>query len=159
VLNQRWAIAVVMFLRALVAFIALPGIVAFAIPISWLVLTSRTELAQPLGLVPLLAGCVGLLWCVRDFYVFGKGTLAPWSPPRHLVTAGLYRYSRNPMYVSVLLIVLGWAVSFDVRGLYWYALFVAIAFHLRVVLGEEPWLASTHGASWDDYAKRVRRWL
>jgi protein-S-isoprenylcysteine O-methyltransferase Ste14 len=148
-----------MFLRALVAFIALPGIVAFAIPISWLVSTSRTELAQPLGLVPLLAGCVGLLWCVRDFYVFGKGTLAPWSPPRHLVTAGLYRYSRNPMYVSVLLIVLGWAVSFDVRGLYWYALFVAIAFHLRVVLGEEPWLASTHGASWDDYAKRVRRWL
>jgi protein-S-isoprenylcysteine O-methyltransferase Ste14 len=159
VLNQRWAIAVVMFLRALFAFIALPGIVAFAIPISWLVSTSRTELAQPLGLVPLLAGCVGLLWCVRDFYVFGKGTLAPWSPPRHLVTAGLYRYSRNPMYVSVLLIVLGWAVSFDVRGLYWYALFVAIAFHLRVVLGEEPWLASTHGASWDDYAKRVRRWL
>ena len=158
-LNQRWAIAVVMFLRALFAFIALPGIVAFAIPISWLVSTSRTELAQPLGLVPLLAGCVGLLWCVRDFYVFGKGTLAPWSPPRHLVTAGLYRYSRNPMYVSVLLIVLGWAVSFDVRGLYWYALFVAIAFHLRVVLGEEPWLASTHGASWDDYAKRVRRWL
>ena len=158
-LNQRWAMAVVMFLRALFAFIALPGIVAFAIPISWLVSTSRTELAQPLGLVPLLAGCVGLLWCVRDFYVFGKGTLAPWSPPRHLVTAGLYRYSRNPMYVSVLLIVLGWAVSFDVRGLYWYALFMAIAFHLRVVLGEEPWLASTHGASWDDYAKRVRRWL
>jgi protein-S-isoprenylcysteine O-methyltransferase Ste14 len=148
-----------MFLRALVAFLALPGIVAFAIPISWLVSTSRTELAQPLGLVPLLAGCVGLLWCVRDFYVFGKGTLAPWSPPRHLVTAGLYRYSRNPMYVSVLLIVLGWAVSFDVRGLYWYALFVAIAFHLRVVLGEEPWLASTHGAGWDDYAKRVRRWF
>ena len=148
-----------MFLRALFAFLALPGIVAFAIPISWLVSTSRTGLAQPLGLVPLLAGCVGLLWCVRDFYVFGKGTLAPWSPPRHLVTAGLYRYSRNPMYVSVLLIVLGWAVSFDVRGLYWYALFVAIAFHLRVVLGEEPWLASTHGASWDDYAKRVRRWL
>ena len=148
-----------MYLRALFAFIALPGIVAFAIPISWLVSTSRTELAQPLGLVPLLAGCVGLLWCVRDFYVFGKGTLAPWSPPRHLVTAGLYRYSRNPLYVSVLLIVLGWAVSFDVRGLYWYGLFMAIAVHLRVVLGEEPWLASTHGASWDDYAKRVRRWL
>ena len=148
-----------MFLRALFAFIALPGIVAFAIPISWLVSTSRTELAQPLGLVPLLAGCVGLLWCVRDFYVFGKGTLAPWSPPRHLVTAGLYRYSRNPMYVSVLLIVLGWAVSFDVRGLYWYALFMAIAFHLRVVLGEEPWLARTHGDAWDRYRAAVPRWL
>jgi protein-S-isoprenylcysteine O-methyltransferase Ste14 len=148
-----------MFLRALFAFLALPGVVAFAIPIYWLVSTSQTELVQPLGLLPLLIGCAGLLWCVRDFYVFGKGTLAPWSPPQHLVTAGLYRYSRNPMYVSVLLIVFGWAVSFGVRGLYWYAIFVAVAFHLRVVLGEEPWLARTHGAGWDDYTRRVRRWL
>jgi len=43
--------------------------------------------------------------------------------------------------------------------LYWYTILVAIAFHLRVVLGEEPWLARTHGATWDDYTKRVRRWL
>jgi protein-S-isoprenylcysteine O-methyltransferase Ste14 len=148
-----------MFLRALFAFLALPGIVAFAIPIYWLASASRTELVYPLGLLPLVGGCVGLLWCVRDFYVFGKGTLAPWSPPQDLVTAGLYRYSRNPMYVSVLLILLGWAVSFGVRGLYWYTIFVAIAFHLRVVLGEEPWLARTHGATWDDYRRRVRRWL
>lgn len=148
-----------MFARALFAFLALPGIVAFAVPIWWLVSTSHTELAQPLGLLPLLAGCAGLLWCVRDFYVYGEGTLAPWSPPRHLVVAGLYRYSRNPMYVSVLLILLGWASSFDVRGVYGYAIMVALAFHLRVVLGEEPWLARTHGAAWDDYVRRVRRWL
>lgn len=148
-----------MFIRALLAFVALPGIVAFAIPVWWIVSTSRTAVVQPLGLLPLLVGCAGLLWCVRDFYVFGKGTLAPWSPPQHLVTAGLYRYSRNPMYVSVLLIVLGWAISFAVPGLYWYALGVGVAFHVRVVLGEEPWLAQTHGAAWADYIRRVRRWL
>ena len=148
-----------MFLRALFAFLALPGIVAFAIPIYWLVSAPGSRFVQPLGLLPLLVGCAGLLWCVRDFYVFGKGTLAPWSPPQHLVTAGLYRYSRNPMYVSVLLILLGWAISFGVRGLYGYAIVIAIAFHLRVVLAEEPWLARTHGAGWDDYARRVRRWL
>ena len=148
-----------MFVRALFAFLALPGIVAFAVPIWWLASTSRTELAQPLGLLLLLVGCAGLLWCVRDFYVFGKGTLAPWSPPQHLVVAGLYRYSRNPMYVSVLLILLGWAVTFDVPGLYGCAICVAIAFHLRVVFAEEPWLARTHGAAWDDYVRRVRRWL
>jgi protein-S-isoprenylcysteine O-methyltransferase Ste14 len=147
------------FLRALFAFLALPGIVAFAVPISWLLATSRTDIVQPLGLLPLVSGIAGLLWCVRDFYAFGKGTLAPWSPPQHLVTAGLYRHSRNPMYVSVLLILLGWALSFGVRGLYWYALLVAIAFHVRVVVGEEPWLARTHGSTWDDYTKRVRRWL
>jgi len=148
-----------MFLRALFAFLALPGIVAFAIPIYWLISASRTELVQPLGLLPLLLGCAGLLWCVRNFYVFGKGTLAPWSPPKHLVTAGLYRYSRNPMYVSVLLIMLGWSVSFSVRGLYGYTIFMAVAFHLRVVLAEEPYLARTHGTEWDDYMRRVRRWL
>ena len=148
-----------MFLRALLAFLALPGIVAFAIPVYWLISTSRTDLMQPLGLLPLLLGCAGLLWCVRDFYVFGKGTLAPWSPPERLVTAGLYRYSRNPMYVSVLLILLGWAVSFGAPGLYWYTLFVGIAFHVRVVVAEEPWLRLTHDAAWDDYVRRVRRWL
>jgi len=148
-----------MFLRALLAFLALPGIVAFAIPIYWLIATSRTDLVQPLGLLPLLLGCAGLLWCVRDFYVFGKGTLAPWSPPERLVTAGLYRYSRNPMYVAVVLILLGWAVSFGARGLYWYTLVVGIAFHVRVVVGEEPWLRRTHDAAWDEYARRVRRWL
>ena len=148
-----------MFLRALLAFLALPGIVAFAIPLYWLISTSRTDLVQPLGLLPLLLGCAGLLWCVRDFYVFGKGTLAPWSPPERLVTAGLYRYSRNPMYVSVLLILLGWAVAFGARGLYWYTLVVGIAFHVRVVMAEEPWLRRTHGAAWDDYVRRVRRWL
>ena len=148
-----------MFLRALLAFLALPGIVAFAIPIYWLISTSGTDLVKPLGLLPLLLGCAGLLWCVRDFYVFGKGTLAPWSPPQRLVTVGLYRYSRNPMYVSVVLILLGWAVSFGVRGLYWYTLFVGIAFHVRVVIAEEPWLRRTHCAAWDDYVRRVRRWL
>jgi protein-S-isoprenylcysteine O-methyltransferase Ste14 len=148
-----------MFLRALLAFFALPGVVAFAIPIYWLVAAERTDLEQPLGLLPLLAGCAGLLWCVRDFYVFGKGTLAPWSPPQHLVTAGLYRYSRNPIYLSVLLIQLGWAVSFNVPGLYAYVILMSIGFHLRVVLAEEPWLAHTHGEQWDDYRRRVRRWV
>jgi protein-S-isoprenylcysteine O-methyltransferase Ste14 len=149
----------VLFARALFAFLALPGIVAFGAPIAWLVSRSYTTLVHPLGLIPLLLGCIGLLWCVRDFYVFGKGTLAPWSPPQNLVVAGLYRYSRNPMYVSVLLILLGWAISFGFRGLLWYAIVTAIAFQLRVVLAEEPWLASKHGAAWDDYKGRVRRWL
>lgn len=131
-----------MFARALLAFLALPGVVAFAVPVSWLLIARHTGLVQPLGLVLLVPGCLGLVWCVRDFYVMGKGTLAPWSPPANLVIVGLYRYTRNPMYVAVMLILVGWSVSFGLRGLYVYAAFVAIAFHLRVVLGEEPWLAS-----------------
>ena len=147
-----------MLARALLAFVACPGIVAIAIPVIWLLATSQ-QLVQPLGLLPLAVGFVALLWCVRDFYVSGKGTLAPWAPPRNLVVVGLYRYTRNPMYVAVTLVLVGWAWSFASSGLLIYALVVAIAFHLRVVLGEEPWLARTHGIEWEQYAKHVPRWF
>lgn len=63
------------------------------------------------------------------------------------------------MYVSVTLILTGWALAFGHRGLWIYAAVVAVAFHLRVVFAEEPWLARKHGASWDGYASRVRRWF
>lgn len=148
-----------MFARAVLAFLLLPGVFAFAIPVAWLLAAGRDQLVRPLGLVPLVVGCFALLWCVRDFYVRGKGTLAPWSPPAQLVVAGLYRYTRNPMYVAVTLIILGWALSFALAGLYVYAAVVALAFHLRVVLSEEPWLSRTHGARWQEYARRVPRWF
>jgi len=148
-----------MWWRALLAFLALPGVVAFAVPACWLVASHRTQLVQPLGLLPGMLGVTGLLWCVRDFHVSGRGTLAPWAPPQRLVVVGLYRFSRNPMYVAVLLILVGWASSFGSAGLGVYAGCVAIAFHLRVVFGEEPWLARTHGQAWADYARRVRRWF
>jgi hypothetical protein len=99
------------------------------------------------------------LWCVREFYVRGKGTLAPWDPPRHLVASGLYRFSRNPMYVSVSLILLGWAMGFRSAGLLLYALAVMVAFHLRVIFHEEPYLARTHRDEWHRYSVRVPRWL
>lgn len=148
-----------MFTRSAIAFLALPGMVAFVIPAAWLWFTEHSQLAQPLGLFLLAFGLIALLWCVRDFYVSGKGTLAPWAPPEKLVTVGLYRYSRNPMYVSVALLLLGWGVSFGSTGLLVYALMVVIAFHLRVVFGEEPWLSRTHGEQWQHYAARVPRWF
>lgn len=148
-----------MFTRALIAFLAMPGMVALVIPAAWLWYTSHLKLVEPFGLVPLVLGLVALLWCVRDFYVSGKGTLAPWAPPATLVVVGLYRCCRNPMYVAVVLMLLGWAVAFASMGLLIYALVVAVAFHLRVVLGEEPWLARTHGTEWEEYASRVPRWF
>jgi protein-S-isoprenylcysteine O-methyltransferase Ste14 len=148
-----------MFIQALLAFAALPGVVAIAVPVAWLWASSHTKLVQPLGLVLLLAGFLALLWCVRDFYRSGKGTLAPWSPPTRLVIVGLYRYTRNPMYVAVTLVLLGWALSFSVPGLFVYAAVAAIAFHLRVVLGEEPWLGRTYETQWEHYSNRVPRWF
>jgi protein-S-isoprenylcysteine O-methyltransferase Ste14 len=149
-----------MFLCALIAFLVLPGIVAIALPAVF----AAAELRAGghfffVGLLPLIAGFALLLWCVRDFYVSGKGTLAPWSPPEHLVIVGLYRYSRNPMYIAVTLMLAGWALCFLSRTLAIYTGTVMLGFHLRVLFGEEPWLARTHGAAWEEYKSRVPRWL
>jgi protein-S-isoprenylcysteine O-methyltransferase Ste14 len=147
-----------LFLRSVISFLALPGIVAFLVPA--LLLGPRdTRLLHGEGVVVFLVGAFVLLWCVRDFYVAGKGTLAPWDPPRHLVNVGLYRFSRNPMYVGVLLILSGWTLAFRSRSLLIYAIAVAILFHLRVLLYEEPWLARTFPQEWPIYKSRVPRWL
>jgi protein-S-isoprenylcysteine O-methyltransferase Ste14 len=111
------------------------------------------------GLVVLAIGLLLLLWCVRDFYVAGRGTLAPWSPPERLVQVGLYRRSRNPMYVAVLLMLVGWALTYRTAALWTYAAVIAVLFHLRVLLHEEPFLARTHGSAWTDYKASVPRWL
>jgi len=148
-----------MFLRAIAAFLVLPGTVAFLVPLFVIHPDLNWSSFSPLGVLPLGVGIILLLWCVRDFYVAGKGTLAPWAPPRNLVVVGLYRYSRNPMYVGVILILLGWAIGFRSRPLWIYAFVVAVGFHLRVVLNEEPFLSRTHDEAWARYRASVPRWL
>ena len=107
----------------------------------------------------LVLGFVALLWCVRDFFVSGTGTLAPWAPPTRLVVVGLYRSSRNPMYVAIAFMLAGWALSLASRSLLIYTIVVAVAFHLRVVLAEESWLSRKHGSEWEQYKRRVPRWM
>jgi protein-S-isoprenylcysteine O-methyltransferase Ste14 len=148
-----------MLMRAVIAFLVLPGLVAFGVPALWLWFQGSLEPVYKGGALVVLVGVFGLAWCVRDFYVSGKGTLAPWSPPSELVVVGLYRYSRNPMYIAVLVIVLGWSMLFASVALLGYCMAIALGFHLRVVRGEEPWLARTHGARWEQYRRQVPRWI
>jgi protein-S-isoprenylcysteine O-methyltransferase Ste14 len=148
----------VLFLRALVSFLALPGIVAFVVP-AWLASARAGRPGHFIGVAPFAAGAALLMSCVREFYVAGKGTLAPWDPPRRLVVSGPYQVSRNPMYIGVSLILIGWAVGLGLPSLWYYAAVVMVAFHLRVVLGEEPWQARTFGEEWERYKARVPRWL
>jgi protein-S-isoprenylcysteine O-methyltransferase Ste14 len=147
-----------LFARALVAFIALPGVVAFLVPLL-VFRPATTAFTNWWGVAPLGVGIVVLLASVREFYVAGRGTLAPWAPPTALVATGLYSRSRNPMYVAVFLILSGWAIGFRSWPLALYAVAVLVAFHLRVVLHEEPWLARTFGVAWMRYRARVSRWL
>ena len=112
----RWKLRI-MFRRALLAFLALPGIVAFVVPLLIASADASNRSVSTSGVPVVLTGILLLLWCVRDFFVIGKGTLAPWDPPKRLVMVGLYRHVRNPMYVSVVVLVTGWALVFTSRQL------------------------------------------
>jgi protein-S-isoprenylcysteine O-methyltransferase Ste14 len=148
----------VLFLRALISFLVLPGTVAGVIP-AWIVSTDRGRgQGLTLGAVPIAIGVLMLLWCVRDFYMSGRRTLAPWDPPKRLVIVGLYRFTRNPMYVGISLLLGGWSLLAASPLLAGYTVIMAIAFHLRVVLYEEPWLRKQFGEEWARYATAVARW-
>ena len=112
------------------------------------------------GVLPLLAGiCVGL-HCVFAFAWIGRGTPAPFDPPRRLVVRGLYRYVRNPMYWGAFLILAGQWVLFG--GGWPAAVFTAVfaaCSHLFVCFYEEPALRRRFGADYDEYSRAVPRWI
>ena len=147
-----------LFARAALALLALPGTIAFLIPLL-LMWRSSQPFDAFLGMFPLTFGTALVLWCVREFYVVGKGTLAPWEPPRELVVSGPYRVSRNPSYIGVALILIGWTLAFRSPLLLLYALIVVYGFHLRIVIGEEPSLARRFGEEWESYRSHVPRWI
>ena len=148
-----------MFIRALLSFLILPGVIAGAIP--GLIVTRESHRSNPsaFGLPVLSLGIFLLIYCVRDFFVAGKGTLAPWDPPKHLVTVGLYRAVRNPMYVAVLTTIVGWSLTTGSLWLTWYALLMALIFHLRVISFEEPVLKRQFGDEWRSYSAKIPRWI
>lgn len=148
-----------MVLRALFAFLALPGVVAFLLPPIIASLDPWQGSGWPWSYAVFATGLVVLLWCVRDFFVSGQGTLAPWDPPKRLVVVGLYRHVRNPMYLGVLLLVLGWALLLGSPAVGVYALVLAAVFHIRVLVHEEPWLLRQFSSDWIAYASSVRRWI
>lgn len=97
-------------------------------------------------------------WCAWDFTFTGKGTPSPTHPPQQLVVKGLYRYTRNPMYVGIAVILSGEAWLFRSLNLLIYAVIVALAFHLRVVYYEEPVLRKSFGVDFEKYCQAVSRW-
>jgi len=143
----------------LLAFFLLPGLAAILAPPVIAALDPWRCAVWYLGLPIMIAGAVVLLWCVRDFHAAGKGTLAPWDPPRHLVVVGLYRHVRNPMYIGVIFLVMGWALTLASPLLAAYTVLLGISFHLRVIRQEEPGLSSAFGESGSVYADAVSRWL
>ena len=114
--------------------------------------------AQVTGAIVGAGGFVLALWCILTFVVIGRGTPAPFDPPRRLVDAGPYRFVRNPMYVGSALVLAGAALFYRSWALVGYCAIYVLVMHLFVVLYEEPTLRSTFGAPYVGYCERVGRW-
>lgn len=151
-----------LLLRSVLFTILLPGTVAGYVPFRLILRGQDWPRWGPLQVVALLPAVLGLsilFRCIWDFARTGRGTLAPVDPPTTLVVKGLYRYVRNPMYVGVLTLLLGEALFFRSLALLEYAGFCWAAFHVFVLLYEEPALQHRFGASYDDYRRSVGRWM
>jgi protein-S-isoprenylcysteine O-methyltransferase Ste14 len=139
-----------------------PGIVVGLIP-WWL--TSGWTAGSPIlalqivGWLLIAAGVGALLWAFGQFVVEGLGTPAPTAPTRALVIGGLYRYVRNPMYVSVLTAIIGEALVLGRWNLLVYAVIVWILPALFVRFYEEPTLLRTYGEAYAEYRRNVPAWI
>ena len=99
------------------------------------------------------------LRAVWDFAVLGKGTPAPIDAPKRLVVQGIYRYTRNPLYISMLTVIAAWAALFGTAVLVGYAAGLFVVYSLFVRLHEEPRLARVFGEEYAVYTQQVGRWL
>ncbi|PYK65482.1 MAG: isoprenylcysteine carboxyl methyltransferase [Verrucomicrobia bacterium] len=110
------------------------------------------------GGIMVTIGTAIALWCVLTFVFIGKGTPAPFDPPRKLVIRGPYRFVRNPMYIGAGMTLAGTALFYESLSIFIYCGLFFLITHLFVVLYEEPTLRRTFGDDYEAYFRRVKRW-
>jgi protein-S-isoprenylcysteine O-methyltransferase Ste14 len=136
---------------------------------AWLALTLRRfdprlgvaipDWCRPIGLGLMVLGAALGLLCGLVFSTRGRGTPAPFDPPREFVASGPYRYVRNPMYVGGLTLLLGFGLYLQSLSIIVLAIGFALLAHLFVILVEEPGLEHRFGDSYRCYKQSVHRWL
>jgi protein-S-isoprenylcysteine O-methyltransferase Ste14 len=128
--------------------------------LSWsgIVAPATTGAPQVAGMIMVAIGTAIALWCVFAFVFIGKGTPAPFDPPRKLVVRGPYRFVRNPMYIGAGMTLAGAALHYQSLLIFIYAALFFLITHLFVVLYEEPTLRRTFGNQYEAYCSRVNRW-
>lgn len=150
-------------LKTALFLLSVPGTVLIIIPSTIILPIERN--AFDMGLFAWLAlpfwviGLGMLLWCAADFVRKGHGTPAPIDAPKYLVTGGLYRFVRNPMYLGVLLFAAGNSLWYGSPLMAGYVVFLWLAFHAFILSYEEPHLRKTFGANYIAYCQVIPRWL
>jgi protein-S-isoprenylcysteine O-methyltransferase Ste14 len=112
-----------------------------------------------LGVIPGIIGVLIMFWSVVSLVIAGKGTPAPFDPPKALVIKGPYQFVRNPMYIGDLFVLLGEALFFESFVMLGYSLLMLSIWHLFVIGYEEPVLKRKFGESYERYCNSVPRWI
>jgi len=151
---------IILLFKSLVFTLIVPGTVAVILPTRIIENNQLgSEWFNVSGILLMAVAFVIYLWCVWDFVKWGKGTPAPINEPKVLVIRGLYQYTRNPMYIAVLLFLTGWNLLYMLPELLLYTSIVGLIFQLLVVFYEEPILIKTFATEYQDYKATVNRWL
>ncbi len=148
-------------IKTLIFTILVPGFVAVFVPHRLVSSAHKPTLGaiELVGVVLIGLGAAIYFRCAWDFAYHGLGTPAPIDPPKILVSRGLHRFVRNPMYVGVLSVVFGQAALFRSVRIRIYGVCLWLLFHLFVVLYEEPTLRQQFGTEYEEYCKAVPRWM
>jgi protein-S-isoprenylcysteine O-methyltransferase Ste14 len=129
----------------------------------WMAMSKHVTLEPVLGwhLVPMLIGALIMIRCCWDFAWTGRGTPAPFDPPRRLVITGLYRWVRNPMYVGMGLLLIGEAFFLPqvTREMLTMTLVLFVVVNVFIMAYEEPVLRTKFGDDYISYTREVGRWI
>lgn len=149
-----------LLIRNLLFTVVVPGLGAVYVP--WWILTRGDAMPTPIAWYAITLIFIGVALyfsCVWLFASVGRGTPLPWDAPRQFVAVGPYRWVRNPIYISALLVVVGEAWLFLSLPLLLYSVAMVIFFHLFVISYEEPTLRRNFGETYVEYLHTVPRWI
>lgn len=111
-----------------------------------------------LGVLLAVSGLFVVVAALRYFRREGEDP-EPWTPSRTMLASGVYRFTRNPMYLGLALTYLGIAIFFASPGALLLLLIAILTIRYFVIAREEAYLTRRFGQAYRDYCKRVRRWI
>ena len=122
-------------------------------------LFSEDQVSRKYLAIALFAVAVAIFAAAVSQFIKNKTDLSPYKPTSAIVVGGIYRFTRNPIYIAFLCVALGFAASSNSAWFLFAALILLLLLHFGVVKREEHYLSSKFGGSYDDYRRRVRRWI
>ena len=152
------------WLKTLLWSVFVPGTLTTLVP--FFILRSSSESFsfnlsgfRYVGVIPILFGALLYFWCAWSFTFVGDGTPAPFDAPKKFVATEAYQFTRNPMYVACVSVLIGETIFFESAALLIYAFILFLIFHIWILIYEEPTLRKKFGSSYEEYCRKVSRWL